>query len=68
MTNEQLYLAIGIPLALNTLLYVAFSVQVNTPLDDLRSDVDKRFDDLRAYIDARFDNLRTLHDASHIPP
>lgn len=51
MTNEQLYLAIGLPVALNTLLYVAFTSQIT-------HHVDKRIDDLRDLINARFDDLK----------
>jgi nitrogen fixation-related uncharacterized protein len=44
MSNEQLYLAIGVPILFNALLYGLLWSHVNI-----------RFDDFRAHMDARFE-------------
>lgn len=59
MTNEQLYLAIGVPAALYILLTTVILAYVNSKFDtvDKRFDaVDKRFD----AADKRFDDMRDL--------
>lgn len=48
MTNEQLYLAIGVPSLINigliTLLYLSLSRQIETKIDALREVLDARFE------------------------
>jgi hypothetical protein len=46
-SNEQLYLVIGIPLALNVLLYLAFTANVNQRFTDFQRAMDARFVDLK---------------------
>jgi len=50
MTNEQLYLAIGVPVLLNGLMFLA----LNWRISDLKQGVNQRFDDLKDLINARF--------------
>lgn len=59
MTNEQLYLAIGIPILTNAALIGLLLAYINSRFDA----VDKRFDavDRRfSSIDKRFDDMREL--------
>ena len=59
MTNEQLYMAIGIPMLFNAALIGLLTAYVNARFgkNDARFDaIDKRFD----AIDRRFDDMRDL--------
>ena len=47
MSTEQLDLVIGIPLALNVLLYLAFTANVNQRFTDFQRAMDVRFVDLK---------------------
>ena len=47
MSNEPLDLVIGIPLALNVLLYLAFIANVNQRFTDFQRAMDARFVDLK---------------------
>lgn len=50
VSNEQLYLAIGVPMLFNALLITILILSQNARF----SAVDKRFDDLLRYMDQRF--------------
>ena len=56
MTNQQLYLAIGIPMLFNAILIGLLIAYVNAKLFGMRSYIDQRFD----AIDQRFDDMRDL--------
>ncbi len=50
MTNEHLYLAIGVPIVVNGLMFLALNWRISDMhrrLDDIKESFDKRFDDLR---------------------
>jgi hypothetical protein len=50
MTNEQLYLAIGIPAAINAALIAILMAYINSKFEGVNSKFDginKRFDDMR---------------------
>lgn len=66
MTNEQLYVAIGVPIVFNALIGTLLALWINSSLgnlnkriDDLRSSTAGRFDDLRSDIAGRSDDLRS---------
>lgn len=60
MTNTQLYLAIGVPLAFNTALvvvvYVLVSARIAESVSGLQGQMNARFD----AVNQRFDDLRDL--------
>jgi hypothetical protein len=56
VTNEQLYLAIGVPLLFNATLVLILMAWVNAKLDGMNSKFDARFN----AIDKRFDDMRDL--------
>lgn len=56
MTNLQLYLAIGVPVVVNTVV----SVLVYTLLSARIGDLDRRMSDGFAAINQRFDDMRDL--------
>jgi hypothetical protein len=56
VTNEQLYLAIGIPLLFNAFLFTLMNSALNSKLDAFRSEMNSKF----AAIDRRFDDMRDL--------
>jgi hypothetical protein len=56
MTNAQLYLAIGVPLVVNTVLSVMIYTLLSTRMTDGFTAVNRRIDDLNQ----RFDDMRDL--------
>lgn len=63
MSNEQLYLAIGIPMVFNTVLYLAFTANVNRRFDDFQAFMAQRFDDLKALWQAELSRVEGVIDA-----
>ncbi len=66
MTNEQLYIVIGLPLIVNALfsgaMCIVMTISFNARLSDLRSDMNARFAALEKLMDARFESLeREIH-------
>ena len=59
MTNVQLYLAIGIPIAFNAVLLTVLLVHINQRLDA----VNKRFDDMRGLWIAELRRVEEVLDA-----
>lgn len=53
VTNEQLYIAIGVPLLIN----VGFFVYLANRIDNLAAQLGTRIDGLSTYLGARIDNL-----------
>lgn len=56
MTNEQLYLAIGIPMAFNAVLVGLLIAYINARF----TAVDTRFDDMREHLKTRFDDIKEM--------
>lgn len=66
MTNEQLYLIIGIPIIVNAIftgtLAIVLTANFNARLGDLRAEMIARFENLEKLIDQRFESLeREIH-------
>jgi hypothetical protein len=47
VTDVQLYLAIGAPMAFNALLFTVFTQMINKRMDDRFASMNQRFDDMR---------------------
>ena len=47
MTNEQLYLAIGVPMLFNAVLVGILPAHMNSRFDSMQSRFSRRFDDMR---------------------
>lgn len=47
MTNEQLYLAVGVPVVLNTVIVVALFTLLSARMSDGFTAINRRLDDLR---------------------
>ena len=66
MTNEQLYLAIGLPVLFNAVLITLLVGYIHAKFDGVNSEfdaIDARFDAIDARFDAinrRFDDMRDL--------
>lgn len=63
MTNEQLYIAIGVPAAINAVLLGLVVAYINAKFEGLRMDVHQRFESVNQRFDAinqRFDDMRDL--------
>ena len=56
MTNEQLYLSIGIPMAFNAVLVGVLMAYTNSRIDGFRSEMTAGF----AAVNQRFDDMRDL--------
>jgi hypothetical protein len=56
VTNEQLYIVVGIPMLFNAALLGLVIAYINARIDKLESKVDARF----GGIDKRFDDMRDL--------
>jgi len=66
VTNDQLFLVIGVPIIANAIITSAMciilSIHFNARLTDLRSDMNARFTALEKLMDARFESLeREIH-------
>jgi hypothetical protein len=55
MSNLQLYLAIGLPVAANLAMFLLFQSNIHRLLDAFRSEVGARINGLKQQMDARFD-------------
>jgi hypothetical protein len=63
VTNQQLYLAIGVPLLFNAVLVGILVAYINAKIDSVNTRLDgitTRFDARFAAIDQRFDDMRDL--------
>lgn len=56
MTNEQLYLAIGVPLLFNGVIFIIMVTSFNARLTDLRAHVDTRFAAFEGVMASKFDS------------
>ena len=63
VTNEQLYLAIGIPLLFNGIFFALMNSVLNTKFDAFRAEMNSKFAAIDVRFDAidqRFDDMRDL--------
>jgi len=60
VTNEQLYLAVGIPMAFNAVLIVILMAYINAKVDGVRTELSARMDIGFAAVNQRFDDMRDL--------
>jgi len=63
MTNQQLYLAIGVPILFNTLALVAVYVLLNAKFDAQFAAINQRFDDMRDLWRAELRRVEEVLDA-----
>jgi hypothetical protein len=63
MTNAQLYLAIGVPIAANALIMLLFTTMVGARLTSFENAINKRFDDLRDLWRAELHRVEEVLDA-----
>ena len=63
MTNEQLYVAIGVPMAFNAALFTLLALWVNAKIGGLENSASTRFEAINNRFDAinqRFDDMKEL--------
>ncbi len=60
VTNQQLYLAIGVPMLFNVVLIGMVVAHFNARFDDLTAQFNQRLDDMAAHFNTRLDDLRDL--------
>jgi hypothetical protein len=60
MTNEQLYLAIGLPILFNTAVTVALWLNLRSNMNDRFNGVNDRFNGVSDRFNQRFDDMRDL--------
>jgi hypothetical protein len=63
MTNEQLYLAIGIPIIFNTAVTLALWLNLRSNMNDRFSAINQRFDDMRDLWRAELHRVEEVLDA-----
>ena len=63
MTNEQLYLAIGVPIALNLVFNGVLFLMLSQRMQDGFQAIDKRFDDMRDLWRAELRRVEEVLDA-----
>jgi hypothetical protein len=60
MTNEQLHLAIGLPILFNTAVTVALWLNLRSNMNDRFNGVNDRFNGVSDRFNQRFDDMRDL--------
>ncbi len=63
VTNQQLYLAIGVPILFNAVLLGIVMAHFNTRIDDLKAHFNTRFDDMRDLWRAELHRVEGVLDA-----
>lgn len=63
VTNQQLYLAIGVPMLFNVVLIGLVVAHFNTRFDDLKSHLNTRIDDLRELWRSELHRVEAILDA-----
>lgn len=63
MTNEQLYLAIGVPIVFNTLITTLFWFHVNSRFAAFDRNMNQRFNDMRDLWKAELHRVEGIIDA-----
>jgi hypothetical protein len=57
VTNEQLYMALGVPLAANALFFTLLALYINAKIGGLEGKMDTRFDGLIGTLNAKFETV-----------
>jgi len=65
VTNEQLYLAIGVPALLNIGLYTLFYLVLSNKIDTFEQIMNAKFDAVNTRITALVDTVNARFDAAH---
>ena len=63
MTNEQLYLAVGIPVIFNATVTLALWLNLRTNMNERFNSIDQRFDDMRDLWRAELHRVEEVIDA-----
>ena len=63
LTDVQLYLAIGVPMAFNAILFTVFTQMINKRMDDRFASMNQRFDDMRDLWRAELHRVEEVLDA-----
>ena len=63
MTNEQLYLAIGLPILFNTAVSLALWLNLLSNMNERFNSIDQRFDDMRDLWRAELHRVEEVIDA-----
>lgn len=63
VTDLQLYLAIGVPVVVNTLMLTLFTQVTNKRMDDRFDSLNRRFDDMRDLWRAELHRVEEVLDA-----
>ena len=63
MTDAQLYLAIGVPIAANAVIMLLFTTMVGARLTSFENAINKRFDDMRDLWRAELHRVEEVLDA-----
>lgn len=63
VTDLQLYLAIGVPVVVNTLMLTLFTQMTNKRMDDRFDSLNRRFDDMRDLWRAELHRVEEVLDA-----
>ena len=63
MTDAQLYLAIGVPIAANAVIMLLFTTMVGARLTSFGNAINKRFDDMRDLWRAELHRVEEVLDA-----
>lgn len=63
LTDLQLYLAIGVPMAFNAILFTVFTQMINKRMDDRFASMNQRFDDMRDLWRAELHRVEEVLDA-----
>jgi low affinity Fe/Cu permease len=62
MTNQQLYLAIGIPILINLIGFFTTVLIQNKRIDDFKDSTNRRLEDIYKYLDAKFEVINIKLD------
>jgi hypothetical protein len=63
LTDVQLYLAIGVPMASNAILFTIFTQMINKRMDGRFASMNQRFDDMRDLWRAELHRVEEVLDA-----
>ena len=63
MRDVQLYLAMGVPMEFNAILFTVFTQMINKRMDDRFASMNQRFDDMRDLWRAELHRVEGVLDA-----
>jgi len=63
VNDTQLYLAIGVPMVFNTVLFTVFTTMINKRMDDRFQGLNQGFDDMRDLWRAELHRVEEVLDA-----